>query len=154
LLKLTIKREKLMADPKPSTADPKPSTVETPAETDEVRAAREAQEKREKEAEFERHAGQEEYDLSGPVKARQVTVETKATGFPEHHLIAKPGWWIVTLDQDASGYDSSYAGHPIEFVLPPEAFHENFKAKKSRKKDTDETEATATTSSASKKETK
>ena len=57
--------------------------------------------KESKETEVERHGGTLEYNLAGPVKARQVTVQTKATGFPEHHLTARPGWYIITLAQDA-----------------------------------------------------
>jgi hypothetical protein len=74
-----------------------------------------------------------EYEIVGPVKARIVTIETKAQGFPDHHLTAKPGWYIVELPVDAGRYNPTYSGYPLEIVLPPETFHENFTEKKASK---------------------
>ena len=74
------------------------------------------------------------YKIKGDFTARVATVQTKATGFPEHHLTAKPGWYIVQFPFDASDYDGNYSGYPLEIPLPPEVFHANFEEVKTTKK--------------------
>ena len=78
-------------------------------------------------------ADETEYEIVGPVKARICTEATKAQGFPDHHLTAKAGWYIVELPFDAGRYNSTYTGYPLEIVLPPETFHENFTEKDTKK---------------------